>query len=1097
MDNRNLSELKFIKGSSFPLLRLFVPPLQLFSAAMCQTVQRGSIMNYGKLDEFVAIVTETVPELLSFKQRIQLIFGLRAKLVLELCRTKQTAELDTVQSHLDRIHDVTSRLRETNSCCAEVEATESNFRALVQTLVRDPVEKERFFKDVFPLAYGPKYDSALQTLLLEFISRLEQLLPVPDLKQTVSWLSAEHSVLEECVNFVSQPLELKNLLEYHRKQGYLDSKATLSSSAGDCIFSSLSLASPDLAVTASKKTEAEIRSELMDGSMDQTIYGQEMETESVVVTDYAEVELGTSMYISEELTEETETQKSRTNQSELNGKENQEVAMSSEGAQHDRGLEVICEVGHRNGDADFAPGETSVITADVEVFCKEVGGLGVAQESINREVEIIYEDLEHVENVQPECHELDRPVCAENTTDRLSNHHEDLDEGRGVQENDVKQDEKNPGQLPESDTDQGRSKDYSDKPELGTSCLSWKPTVRIQRPAVSDLPPPMASTSQPLRRNTRQWTKKVGSEPNMQGQLKALKKEANVTRVVPLYLPPKVLEKKTDSDGLSATLTISTQMIGNAVVATVESSSLVFACSQCSYNHTDEMNLWQHIKDLHPEEYTRFLSAGESKTEAPSGPSSSLLNPIEILTDNSHTLGKSRQHTPRSRTCSVCGKHFSRATDMRRHQRSHTGERPYGCTQCGKNFQYSFDLKRHQRKSTGSRPYQCCTCGEGFDQENELKTHCSVAHAAARLACVNDTGVKGLSLPAGPESDRSSCSEEAQHKCPGCEMSFSQISQMKQHQLIHTDSEPRCSQKCPDPDALTNHMQMHGGDEAFKCTLCKTDFTQLTCLRQHYLKTHTNDGSFPCSLCPKSFPKLSNFIKHQRTHTGQRPYQCSHCPKKFTQLQILTRHERIHTGEKPFLCAECGKSFRSYGELSKHLQCHSEERPFPCLKCGKTFKANRFLKKHLQTHTGERPVPCSKCGKRFAKSSDLTRHNRIHTGERPHTCSQCGKSFLTYSEVLKHQRYHTGERPFKCTECGKTFTQSCYLTVHQRIHTGERPYSCSVCGNRYSSTTPLKRHMLSHTGEKPHVCTICGKAYNRLHLLRTHERTHAAVAAVC
>lgn len=38
-------------------------------------------------------------------------------------------------------------------------------------------------KDVFPAEYGPQYDSDLQTLFSEFLCRLAQLLPVPDLEQ--------------------------------------------------------------------------------------------------------------------------------------------------------------------------------------------------------------------------------------------------------------------------------------------------------------------------------------------------------------------------------------------------------------------------------------------------------------------------------------------------------------------------------------------------------------------------------------------------------------------------------------------------------------------------------------------------------------------------------------------------------------------------------------------------------------------------------------------------------------------------------------------------------------------------------------------------
>lgn len=70
-----------ISGSTLPLsaLRLLVPPVQLLSAAIWQTVQQKSISDYGLLEEFVFMVTETVPQLLSTRQRAELILGLRAR----------------------------------------------------------------------------------------------------------------------------------------------------------------------------------------------------------------------------------------------------------------------------------------------------------------------------------------------------------------------------------------------------------------------------------------------------------------------------------------------------------------------------------------------------------------------------------------------------------------------------------------------------------------------------------------------------------------------------------------------------------------------------------------------------------------------------------------------------------------------------------------------------------------------------------------------------------------------------------------------------------------------------------------------------------
>ena len=60
-------------------LRLLIPPLRLLSAAMWQVAQRRDVLDYEKLDEFVTLVTATVPDLLSPKQRGKLLLRLRAK----------------------------------------------------------------------------------------------------------------------------------------------------------------------------------------------------------------------------------------------------------------------------------------------------------------------------------------------------------------------------------------------------------------------------------------------------------------------------------------------------------------------------------------------------------------------------------------------------------------------------------------------------------------------------------------------------------------------------------------------------------------------------------------------------------------------------------------------------------------------------------------------------------------------------------------------------------------------------------------------------------------------------------------------------------
>lgn len=186
------------------------------------------------------MVTEMVPELMSYNQRAQLMLGLRARLVLELCRGDEPLDSEAIQSHLERLK-APSADQDRAETIDRVEESGVKFVELVHSLLMDSAKRNDFFQEVFPEYYGPKYDTALEMLVWEFITRLEELLPAPDFTQVAALLGDAPCLLEDCLQTFFAPDDIKAVVEHHRSLGFFEEKGSRHLPMDDCILSALSL----------------------------------------------------------------------------------------------------------------------------------------------------------------------------------------------------------------------------------------------------------------------------------------------------------------------------------------------------------------------------------------------------------------------------------------------------------------------------------------------------------------------------------------------------------------------------------------------------------------------------------------------------------------------------------------------------------------------------------------------------------------------------------------------------------------------------------------------------------------------------------------
>ena len=154
-------------------------------------------------------------------------------------------------------------------------------------------------------------------------------------------------------------------------------------------------------------------------------------------------------------------------------------------------------------------------------------------------------------------------------------------------------------------------------------------------------------------------------------------------------------------------------------------------------------------------------------------------------------------------------------------------------------------------------------------------------------------------------------------KCDLCERSFSNENALKYHSDKHKNLKFTCD-LCGFQTAiesnLTRHKVIHNSEEheehQHKCPDCNIDFTNKRNLMRHNKEIHFNDKLhldyiedmnevkvIKCEQCDESFKRKSNLKRHVDSQhgSGSSSFACQFCDKSFTRKDTMSRHvKRAH-----------------------------------------------------------------------------------------------------------------------------------------------------------------------------------------------------------
>ncbi|XP_016949220.1 zinc finger protein 239 [Drosophila biarmipes] len=237
--------------------------------------------------------------------------------------------------------------------------------------------------------------------------------------------------------------------------------------------------------------------------------------------------------------------------------------------------------------------------------------------------------------------------------------------------------------------------------------------------------------------------------------------------------------------------------------------------------------------------------------------------PVETCKPKRRPTTRRRPGAGKDHPCDVCGRRFSEAYNLRIHKMTHTDERPHVCEECGKAFRQLNKLRIHAVTHTAERPHKCDICEKGFRYANYLAVHRRLHTGEKPYPCqAEHCQLSFHSIHARRIHTKLRHSAQAD---PDPDQSLGEHEQRDTSALSFTC--PICSRVLTDQCYLSIHLKRHYNQRDFACAQpqCGKRFFSASELKHHQI-AHSQLRPFACPMCPARFLRKSNHKQHLKVH---------------------------------------------------------------------------------------------------------------------------------------------------------------------------------------------------------------------------------------